>query len=90
MSRLRVRVDREEELKKERKKGRASWDGSHTHTREGESEHQRGAVLKGPGSTIIYMICCYLKSRERERRSKKTKANAWPNCHKARDTRNAY
>jgi hypothetical protein len=70
MSRLRVRVDREEELKKERKKGGASWDGGHTHTRERESEHQRGAILKGPGSVIIYMICRYLGSRESRRRSK--------------------
>jgi hypothetical protein len=43
----------------------------------GKSELKRGTILKGPGSTIIYMICCYLKSRERERRSKKTKGDAW-------------
>jgi hypothetical protein len=28
----------------------------------GKSELKRGTVLKGPGSTIIYMICCYLKA----------------------------
>jgi hypothetical protein len=43
----------------------------------GKSELKRGTVLKGPGSTIIYMICCYLKSREKERRSKKTKGDVW-------------
>jgi hypothetical protein len=31
-----------------------------THTREGENEHRKGTVLKGPGRTIIYMVCCYL------------------------------